>query len=60
MKDNLGQECEKWRLLSLQGKTETIAPDFPEKMIVFSSFDPTFPSVPPYNLAFPPKQKLQF
>ena len=42
MKDNLGQECVKGRLLSFWGKIETIAPDDS-----FSSFDPTFPPVPP-------------
>ena len=47
MKNNLGQECVKGGLLSFQGKNETIAPDFPEKMTVFSSFDPTFLPVPP-------------
>ena len=47
MKDNLGQECVKGGLLSFQGKIETIASDFPGKMAVFSSFDPTFPPVPP-------------
>ena len=47
MKDNLGEECVKGGLLSFQGKIETIAPDFPGKMTVFSSFDPTFPPVPP-------------
>ena len=35
IKDNLGQECVKGRLLSFQGKIGTIAPDFPEKMTVF-------------------------
>ena len=34
-------------LLSFQGKTGTIAPDFPGKNDSFSSFDPTFPSIPP-------------
>ena len=43
MKDNLGQECE---TPDLSGKIGTIAPDFPEKMTVFSSFDTTFPTVP--------------
>ena len=38
MKDNLGQECVKGGLLSFQGKIETVAPDFPGKMTVFSSF----------------------
>ena len=49
MKDNLGQECIKGGggLLSFQGKIGTIAPDFNGKMTVFSSFDPTVPSVPP-------------
>ena len=47
-------------LVSFQGKNETITPDFPGKMTVFFSFDPTFPPVPPYNLAFPPKQKFYF
>ena len=35
MKDSLGQEYVKERLLSFQGKIETIAPDFPGKMTVF-------------------------
>ena len=47
MKDNLGQECVKRRLLSFQGKIETIGPDFPGKMTAFCNFDPTFPPVPP-------------
>ena len=29
MKDNLGHECVKGRLLSFQGKIGAIAPDFP-------------------------------
>ena len=37
MKDNLGQECIKGELLSFKGKIETIPPDFPGKIIVFSS-----------------------
>ena len=32
---------------SFQGEIEKIVHDFPEKMTVFSSFDPTFPPVPP-------------
>ena len=47
MKDNLCQKCVKGRHLSLQGKFETIAPGFPGKMVVFSSFGLTFPPVPP-------------
>ena len=43
-------------LPSFQGKIETITPDFPGKMTVFSSFDPTFPPVPPYNLASHPNK----
>ena len=35
MKDNLGQECVKRKLLSFQGKIETIVPDFARKMTVF-------------------------
>ena len=46
MKDNLGQECVKGRPLSFQGKIGTTVPDFPGQMTV-SSFDPTFPPVPP-------------
>ena len=46
MKENLCQECGKGGLLSPQGKCEIIAPDFPGKMMVFSSFGPTFPPVP--------------
>ena len=38
MKDKLGQECVKGRLLSFQDKIETIAPDFPGKMTVFLLF----------------------
>ena len=60
MRHNLRQRCVKEGFLSFQGKTETIAPDFPGKMTVSSSFDPTIPPVPLYNLAFPPKQKLYF
>ena len=60
MKDNLGQECVKGGLLSFQAKIETIALDFPGKMTVFSSFDPTFPPVPPLSLAFSPRQNLYF
>ena len=33
MKDNLGQECVKGKLLSFKGNIGT--PDFPEKMTVF-------------------------
>ena len=33
--------------VSVEGKIETIAPDFPGKITFFSSFDPTFPHVPP-------------
>ena len=47
MKDNLGQECVKGGLLSFQGKIGTIVPDFPGKMRVFTSVDPTFPPVSP-------------
>ena len=47
MKNNLGHECVKRGILSFQGKIKTIAPDFPPKMTVFSSFDPTFPPVSP-------------
>ena len=60
MKDNLGQECVKGALRTFQGKIETTAPDFPGKMTVFSSFDPTFPPVPPYNLTVLPKRKVYF
>ena len=34
-KDNLGQECVKEGLLCFQGKTVTIAPDFPRKCFFF-------------------------
>ena len=47
MKDNLGQECAKGGLLSFKGKIKTIASDFTGKMTIVSSFDPTFPPVPP-------------
>ena len=47
MKDNLCQKCVIGRHLSVQGKFETIAPSFPGKMAVFSSFGLTFPPVPP-------------
>ena len=47
MKDNLCQKCIKVRHLSLQGKFETIAPGFPGKIMLFSSFGLTFPPVPP-------------
>ena len=47
MKDNLGQECVIGGLLSFQDKIGTIFPDFPVKMTAFSSFEPTFPPVPP-------------
>ena len=46
MKSNVGQEFVKYALITFQGKIRTIASDFPGKMS-FSSFDPTFPSVPP-------------
>ena len=36
IKDNLSQECVKGGLLSFKGKIETIAPDFPGKITVFS------------------------
>ena len=35
MKDNLGQGCVKWGLLSLKGKIGTISPEFPGKITVF-------------------------
>ena len=35
MKDNLGQECVKGGLLSLQGKIGAITPGFPGKMTAF-------------------------
>ena len=35
MRENLGREFVKRRLLSFQGKIGTIAPDFPGKMTVF-------------------------
>ena len=60
VKDNLGQECVKGGLLSFQGKIGTIAPDFPGKMTVLWSFNPTFPPVPLQILALPPTQKLHF
>ena len=47
MKNNLCQEYIKAGLPLLQGKFETITPDFPGKITVFSSFDHTFPPVPP-------------
>ena len=47
MKDNLGHECLKERLLSFQGKIGTIVVDFAGKMAFFISFDPTFLPVPP-------------
>ena len=47
MKEDLGQEHVKRGLLSFQGKTGKIVPNFIGKMTVFSSFDPTFPHVPP-------------
>ena len=47
MKDNLGQECLKGVLPSFKGKFETIAHDFPGKIMVYSSFHHTFPPVPP-------------
>ena len=59
MKDNLGQECVKERLLSFQGKTGTIAPDFPEKMTVFPVLTLlSHPSLPKVWLSHP--QKLIF
>ena len=45
MKKNLGQEHVKRELLLSQCKIGTIAPDFPGKMTIFSSFDPCFPPV---------------
>ena len=47
MKDNFSQECVKVKLPYFQCKIETIVPDFPGKITVFSSFDPIFPLVPP-------------
>ena len=35
MKDNLGQECVKWAILSFQGKIGTLVSDFTGKMTVF-------------------------
>ena len=59
MKDNLDQECVKGGLLSFQGKIETISPDFPGKMTVFFSFDPTFPlSLPKAWLSHPKKNYI--
>ena len=34
IKGNLGQECVKGGLLSFQGKTGTVGPDFPGKMTI--------------------------
>ena len=46
-------------LLSFQRKIGTILHAICGKLTVFfSSYDPTFPSVPPYDLAFQPKRKL--
>ena len=47
MKDNLGQESLKEKLLSFQRKIGISFPDFSGKMTVFSSFGFTFPPVPP-------------
>ena len=38
MKDNLGPECVKGGILSFQGKSGTIVPDFPEKNDSFFQF----------------------
>ena len=47
MKENLGQVHVKRTLPSFQGQIGKIASDFPGKITVFSSFDPTFQPVPP-------------
>ena len=47
MKENLGQEHVKRGLPCFQDKIGKIAPDFPGKMTVFSSFVPTFPPISP-------------
>ena len=47
-------------LISFLGKIGTIVPDFPGKMTVFSSFDPTFPPVLAQNLALPSTQNYLF
>ena len=47
MKENLCHECVKEGLLSPYGKFEKIFLDFPGKITVFYSFDPTFLPVPP-------------
>ena len=47
MKDNLGNNVYKVGLLFFHGKIGTPGLDFSEKMTVFSSFDSTFPTVPP-------------
>ena len=47
MKENLGQERVKERLLSFQGKIGTIAADLPGEMTVSPSFVPTIPPAPP-------------
>ena len=59
MKDNLGQECVKEGLLSYQGKTETISPDFPGKMTV-SHFWPYFSTRPSLKSGFPTQTKIIF
>ena len=45
IKENLSQEHVNKGLLSFQGKIGKIAPDYPGKITVFSSFDPTFSPV---------------
>ena len=54
MKENLGQEHVKRGPLSFQGKIETIFPEIPEKMTVFSVltllFHPSLPKIWLYHL----------
>ena len=47
MKENLGQELVKRRLLSFQEKDWNNFPCYPWKNVSFSSFVPTFPPLPP-------------
>ena len=59
MKDNLGQECVKGRLLSLQGKIGTIVSDFPGKMTFFPVLTLLFNlSLPKIWLSYPHKKYI--
>ena len=59
IKDNLGKKCVKGGFFPSKAKLEQLSLISLENDSYFQ-FDPTFPPVPPKNLAFPPAQNLYF